>query len=69
MKSSNLALQPSRAAESPAEDQPAPGTSAPQGNSLVVSVQNTTPPRILHRRHRTGGIVIRDQGLAPFRVY
>jgi hypothetical protein len=69
MKSSNLALQPNRAEQLPPEDQPAPGTSVPQENSSAISVGDTVPPRAVRRRHHTRGIVIRDQGLSPFRVY
>jgi hypothetical protein len=69
MKPSNLALQPGRAEELPVEDQPAPGNSAPQENPIVVPVGHAAPPRTLRRRRHARGIVIRDQGLSPFRVY
>jgi hypothetical protein len=69
MQSSNLARQPSRAEVLPAEDQPAPGTSARQENPISVPMGDTAQPRLPRRRRHTHGIVIRDQGLAPFRVY
>ena len=67
MKSSSLALQPIRPDALPVEDQTAPGTSTPQERPLVMSVCDTAPPP--RRRRRVRAIVIRDQGLTPFRVY
>ena len=69
MKPSNLALQPIPADGPLAEDQPAPGTSAPLESSFVVSLADATPPQLPRRRRGVHAIVIRDQGLAPFRVY